>query len=280
MGARSGAHGQYWDELNETLREIGYRCLQITCSATAYGVPQLRNRHVLIAWLGPRLIRFLKPRVPATSLLQALSNMEALPDHDPRHLTPGSTAWLISRSIKPGQKLSNVRGGTRSVHTWEIPAVFGPTTAGERALLMSVMRLRRRERKRTNGDADPVEVGALRDLFADATDRLVESLVRKKYLRSLEAGVDLAHTFNGKYRRLCPQAPSPTVDTRFGDPQCFLHPSDNRGFTVREAARIQGFPDDFTFSGSTRSKFLQIGNAVPPPLSFGIAQFVREALFS
>ena len=85
---------------------------------------------------------------------------------------------------------------------------------------------------------------------------------------------DLTHTFNGKYRRLRWDAPAYTVDTRFGDPIYFLHPDQQRGFSVREAARIQGFPDDFVFSGSRRTQEELLGNAVPPPLAKLLAEFL------
>ena len=50
-----------------------------------------------------------------------------------------------------------------------------------------------------------------------------------------------------------------------------IHPVQHRGLSVREAARIQSFPDDFLFKGSLKHIQQQIGNAVPPLLS--------EALF-
>ena len=59
--------------------------------------------------------------------------------------------------------------------------------------------------------------------------------------------IDLTQTFNGKYRRLSWSAPSPTVDTRFGDPKYFLHPEEQRGFTVREPQEYKDFPTHLFF---------------------------------
>ena len=56
-----------------------------------------------------------------------------------------------------------------------------------------------------------------------------------------------------------------------------LHP-DNRYFTVRETARIQGFPDSWGFSGSKGAKYKQIGNAVPPPLGHAMGKAIMQAL--
>ena len=54
----------------------------------------------------------------------------------------------------------------------------------------------------------------------------------------------------------------------------FIHPIENRAFTVREAARLQSFPDSFVFYGSMTEQFVQIGNAVPPMLAKSVAECI------
>lgn len=66
-------------------------------------------------------------------------------------------------------------------------------------------------------------------------------------------------------RKLSWDKPSPTIVGRgggTGGPVIAVHPNCHRRFTVRETARIQSFPDDFIFFGSTSSQYRQIGNAV------------------
>jgi DNA (cytosine-5)-methyltransferase 1 len=58
----------------------------------------------------------------------------------------------------------------------------------------------------------------------------------------------------------------------------YYHPQENRYLTVREAAAIQSFPNDFIFHGSTTSCFKQIGNAVPPLLAKAIAQEICKVI--
>jgi DNA (cytosine-5)-methyltransferase 1 len=106
----------------------------------------------------------------------------------------------------------------------------------------------------------------------------LDSLLSKGYIRRVGRYYDLTHTFNGKFRRLSWNAPALTVDTRFGDPRYFLHPEEDRGFTVREVARVQGFPDSYIFFGRERLSYTMLGNAVPPPMARSIAQLVRTRL--
>lgn len=84
--------------------------------------------------------------------------------------------------------------------------------------------------------------------------------------------------FNTTWGRLVWNGVSPTIDTRFDAPSngTNSHPELNRAITPREAARIQSFSDDFIFYGGKRSVGRQIGNAVPPLLSKGIADKIWE----
>jgi DNA (cytosine-5)-methyltransferase 1 len=86
--------------------------------------------------------------------------------------------------------------------------------------------------------------------------------------------------YGGAYGRLCWDRPAPTITTRFDTPAAgrFTHPDENRTLTPREAARIQSFPDDYVFYGKRTSVCRQIGNAVPPKISYFLARFARTVL--
>ena len=86
--------------------------------------------------------------------------------------------------------------------------------------------------------------------------------------------------FNTTWGRLIWNEPSGTIDTRFDTPSNGRnsHPYLNRAITPREAARLQGFPDDFCFLGNKSEVCKQIGNAVPIPLSKAIANSIIKEL--
>ncbi|MGF9564990.1 DNA cytosine methyltransferase [Neorhizobium sp. BT27B] len=86
--------------------------------------------------------------------------------------------------------------------------------------------------------------------------------------------------FRGSYARLSWNRPSQTITGSFGKPssaRC-IHPEQHRGLTVREAARLQGFPDGFRFHGGVGAVRMQIGNAVPPLLAYHIGTALRRHL--
>ena len=84
--------------------------------------------------------------------------------------------------------------------------------------------------------------------------------------------------YSGTWSRMKQNDVAVTITTRFDTPSSgkFTHPFLNRAITVREAARLQSFPDTFKFIGSKMSQMKQVGNAVPPLLARKIARVIMN----
>jgi DNA (cytosine-5)-methyltransferase 1 len=122
------------------------------------------------------------------------------------------------------------------------------------------------------------EDGVLNHICRSHNDKDIEIF---KYLKQGEKYKDLpqemmryrSDIFADKYRRLILNEPSWTLTAHMSkDGLAYIHPLQNRSISVREAARIQSFPDDFVFCAPMTEMFKLIGNSVPPLLAEAIAK--------
>ena len=135
----------------------------------------------------------------------------------------------------------------------------------------------------------------IRDLESNPGDYTPLSRERKKYLHMVPEGgnwrdlpediipVAMGGAYKsgggkvGFYRRLSYNQPAPTITTSPAQKATMLcHPRQDRPLSIKEYARIQQFPDDWIFTGTTAAKYRQIGNAVP----IGLAEAIGKAIIS
>ena len=100
--------------------------------------------------------------------------------------------------------------------------------------------------------------------------------VRNRYEHVPQGGRDKVDRTD----RIDPEKPSGTVlvGSKAGGGRPFIHPYLPRHITVREAARLQSFPDWYKFLGTSTAQYRQVGNAVPPLVAFAIGKSILSAL--
>ena len=86
------------------------------------------------------------------------------------------------------------------------------------------------------------------------------------------------HGASTVYSRIRTTGPAPTMTTRCTTPSCgrFVHPTEHRGITLREAALLQSFPLEYQFAGSHQAVERQIGNAIPVRLAQALGHIVQR----
>jgi DNA (cytosine-5)-methyltransferase 1 len=221
------------------------------------------------------------------TIQEAISDLLQLDHTIPDHKVTG--AWpqkyeAIFRTIQEGQKLCNVRYANTSVYTWQIPEVFGEVSENEELILEVIGKHRRHKKYGDIPNGNPLPIDEIERLSGlSGIEAEIENLLSKGYLKLKDSKYDLkgAMFCSGLFKRPKWNEPSPTVLTNFYNPRYFLHPFQNRPFSLRECARLQGFPDTFLFTEGSHeidlvSGYRLVGNAVPPSLSRQFASMVRQ----
>lgn len=294
MGLWWRRRGSFISRAIRGLRAAGLVVSACVVDCSTFGVPQRRRRVLLVGGRSGAGVRFAcsveamaRARgAPAMlgSVLTPGCRESAIGNHLPSFAYPAWYSHVMHR-IRPGQKLCDTRLGPKSVHSWDIPEVFGETSGWERSVLTWVARLRRHLRglpRDVVRDGRPVRVSYLARSMAARTSRVsraVESLARRGYVVQVSGGVvDLARRFNGRFRRLAEDELSPAVIREFLSPRCVIHPRSDRALTVRECARLQTFSDEFQFFGGIGRQYQLVANAFPPLVSRGLARAAARAL--
>ncbi|MCT7967524.1 DNA cytosine methyltransferase [Laspinema sp. D1] len=241
----------YTNQLIEQFNELGYELKIAKLLATDYGVPQLRRRTFFFA----NRIGF-PVKIP-----------------QPTHIAPGKNLNLLemerSRSyVTVLDALSDLpplaSGGGIS------PCEYPKQPETDYQYLMQR------------------DSPLLHDHIARALTE--PQLERVKHLEPGKGqGVDALpqhlrprSSYSGAYARLIPDEPARTITRWVFHPGSgrFYHPFDNRVITIREAARLQSFPDRFIFQGTYIQKSHQVGEAVPPLVAQAFAKEAITALFA
>src|SRR5579884_755336 len=225
--------GRYLLDLLSPLVESGYRIHLRKVNAANYGVPQHRKRVIAIGGLG------WEPCFPE-------------PSHA-AHGAPGAyrvTGKNLTRTPTLADALEGLPPAT-TVPPGEVPGHFYRPLEG--IDLRRATALKQGER--------------MRDLPVE----LWHPSYQRRAFRRVKDGTPTERRGGAPsgMRRLVAAEPSKAITG--GALTEFIHPVENRNLTIRECARIQTFPDNFTFCGTIAQQAMLIGNAVPPVLAHRIA---------
>lgn len=242
VGLRSIHNGSLFKELLSKFERSGYLCETFVLDAADYGVPQNRKRLFIIGTAKTKAPLGLPPPTHTSETIRTVLNYNLRP-----HRTVEDAVWDL-----PGSRFHVLRG---IEDTDRLP--YNPDPPCEYQSLM------RGRESSVSGNATTVH-------FPHILQRISK--------RALKEGAIDAST---RYRRLYWKRPAYTLRAGSGSFTALrpIHPSQARVITVREAARLQSFPDFVQFSPVKKWAYQQIGNSVPPLLGEAIARHLIGALF-
>lgn len=317
-GLSQNFKGKYIERISNDFESIGYQIEFMILNAVHYGVAQHRRRIFFVGsqkpysnesfnWpqhthssetrngeshleTGSDLFSSMgiTDHQPARTIRDAIGDLIQLSENIPDHLITNDwnlNGKKIISHIGEGQKLCNVRFADTSVYTWQIPEVFGDVDEIDVIILETIGKNRRHKKYGNIPNGNPLPENIIKELSGlKGIKRRVNRLVKLGYLKVMREGYDLkgAMFCSGLYKRPKWDEPSPTVLTNYHNPRYFIHPERNTTFSLRECARLQGFPDSFNFSTNSNDKkqlinaYRLVGNAVPPPLAFAMASSIKN----
>lgn len=199
--------------------------------------------------------------------------------------TPASdedTQRIVER-LQPGEMYRSNRFGERHRGVWDI--LEEHFTEVQQDILEFIGRNRSRNDvyvgEKTLGPIPPTTIVERMNYSEPEIQTAITDLLNDGWLRKKEIDGVVAYDINTKsgsrprYMRIKPYGQSNTILTNDFEPRDKLHPTENRGLSLREGARLQSFPDTFRFYGTFNTVSNQIGNAVPPLMAQEIAEHIQ-----
>ncbi len=263
-GIVSLGKGTVVEAIYRRLQEMGYTVDHRILFAGHYGVPQMRFRTIFIAVRDGAKVEFPEPAYDATAVANFAGAKELcikVPPLFAQNLKAKPTVWQAISDL-PELRLGQV------VHGMDYPTP-------------------------PQSDLQRVLRAGSQGIFNHACAKLGKAnLERLKHIPQggswrdipfdlLPAGLKRARRSDHtkRYGRLHPDDLCSTILTKC-DPHwgSFFHPTQDRAISVREAARIQSFPDHYIFTGSLTEQFEQVGNAVPPLMAKAIGETVKKLI--
>lgn len=242
------------DQVIEDFEKIGYGVEAHVLNAKDYGVPQNRER---LIYIGNRV------GVDNSKIFEEIFELsKTIPDHVLGDALYGLRELKASR-IKNSTDLDNEESGFK---------IEGRTCDETNEYIRFINQDRDchivcNHKARYNNDRD-IEIYGRMNPGDKSDDPKIADIMPYKSRNDI---------FKDKYFKLEPDKVCKTITAHMKfDCNMYIHPTQARGLTPREAARVQSYPDDYFFRGSYTKTYMQIGNSVPPLLGRAIATVLKK----
>lgn len=251
-GILTMSKGQVVEKIKKMYNEIGYKCKLQVLLAAEYGVPQLRERVFFIGTKDNSIQNLKITKTNRNEVKQKTDCEDLLPPFlkvkdalsDILNITP------LNKKFRSDLDMA-----------YEKP----PKTNYQKYLRKNSVKLY--DHIAPNHSPKVIE--------------RISHIEQGKNHASLPKEYQLKGGYPNIYGRLHLNKPADTITGNCGcvsAPGRFVHPTQNRAISIREAARLQSFPDQYRFYGTMREKYQQIGNAVPPLMATAIAKAIKEVI--
>jgi DNA (cytosine-5)-methyltransferase 1 len=246
-GILSAKNGEYLQLIFDAVREAGYKLDKQVLNARDFGVLQDRKRVIIIGWRNDLNLEYPEFKKMEMQFQIAKHLFSDLPK-----IKSGQGNWGVSKYTKRTNEYLEFSGIRKEIDF---------TT---------------QHISRFNNENDL-------EIYRIAVDKWVNQGKRLNYGELPERLIkhNNVKTFTNRFQVVNHEGVSHTVVAHIcADGHYYIHPDihQNRSITVREAARIQSFPDDYFFESSRTAAFKQIGNAVPVLMGEGIAKKIKKLL--
>ncbi len=246
-GILSANNGKYLDLIFDSVRNIGYELDKKVLNAKNFDVLQDRKRVIIIGWKQNFNLKypFFEEKEPQYEILKDLFS-------DLPKIQNGQGDWGIVNYSKPTTYYLE-KSGIRNSIKFTSQHIARPNNQTDLEIYKIAVKKWVVENKRLN--------------YSELPERLIKHKNTKSFTDRFHVvnHIGISHTIVAHIR---------------ADGHYYIHPDikQNRSITVREAARIQSFPDDYFFEKSRTAAFKQIGNAVPVLMAEGIANKIKEMI--
>jgi DNA (cytosine-5)-methyltransferase 1 len=253
-GLRSAANGKHFNDIKQAIDDAGYHMELKELIASDYGVLQARKRIIIVGWRkSKKQINYEYPEFETIENKYFVKDvLDDLPITKPANMIEG----LGKYKAKTNQYLiaNNIRDESFNILTQHETRMHNPKDI---EIYKEAINMWDKDKKRL--------------CYKDLAKRRPKLISHKN-----------TTSFTNRFNVIkANEKASHTILAHMAmDGHYYIHPDikQHRSLSVREAARLQSFPDDFYFEGPRTSQFRQIGNAVPPKMAEQIAKKIKDIL--